>query len=413
MKWYHTLFFKITLIFSITLVTIVGIGGFFIKYQNGKNLVEAQKALSAILRSSYDKKIDKFDEEFLGQEGIFLLKDTSMYVDFIEKELVEFKNHHSMMGPPNQGMGKRRHAVMVFSHQGDIFALANYKRPTLFKTSYTTNANLHAAVFIFLLFLIIALYFLTIRSIRPLISLRKSIEALSEGKYMSIPPIKSKDEIGELTRAYHEMVEKMKQLKDARVLFLRNVMHELKTPLTKARLVLAMMEESLHKEKLKDLMGVQESLLEEFARIEKLGAGEQRVDVKKYHIDDILAQVLDLLPDEEPNLTIEVESGFLSVDFDLFCVGLKNIVDNALRYSLDKSAKFSFKDGVILVENRGNPLKYSLEEHRQPYFLGGQKQRESRGFGFGLFIALRVFDLHEFTTTYTHDGEISRFLIKI
>lgn len=406
MKWHHTLFFKITLIFSISFLAIIGIGFTFTKTQNDRALAQSEKTVYALLRSAHDNFTDTFDKEFLAQEGIEIVEDITPFLSLLPDPMPERPSH--------RGMGKRRNPISVFNHSGKIFAFASPRGrdPILFQTSFTHNTNLYILVFSMLLALLVGLYLLILRSIRPLGPLKESIEALALGEYRALPPSKSHDEIGALTRAYHTTVLKIKQLKDARQLFLRNVMHELKTPLTKSKLALAMIENSSYKTKLENLITTQEGLLDEFARIEKLGAGEQTLNSKTYHIDDIIAQVLDLLPEDEPNLSLEISSGFLHVDFDLFCVALKNILDNALRYSDDKKAKVSFDGKTISIKNIGSPLAYSLEEYAKPYFLGDKRQQESRGLGFGLFIGLRVFELHNFLVAYSHKGNSSIFTIQ-
>jgi two-component system OmpR family sensor kinase len=407
MRWYHTLFFRITLIFSIAFIAILGIGIAFTKHQNARAYKESSRIVHALLRSAYDRQNERFNEDFLHQEGL-------MRVDNIE----QFERYLKRI-PPHMRMGNHapnmRGPITTFAHNSQMYAFVSPKdgAPILFKTPFTSPINLHIIVFGLVIVLLGLLYLLTIRSIRPLGPLKESIEALANGRYEAPPPSKSLDEIGALTRAYATTVEKIKQLKNARQLFLRNIMHELKTPLTKAKLAVALIEESPYTIKLSSLLSTQENMLEEFARIEKLGSGEQTINPQTYHIDDILAQVRDLLPDENPNLTQEIVSKSLHVDFDLFCAAVKNLVDNALRYSSDKSAKIAFDGKVITISNHGDKLPHNLEDYAKPYFLGGNKQQESRGLGFGLFIALQVIELHGFTCKYEYNQGESQFIIQL
>ena len=407
MKWYHSLFFKITLLFSIAIMAILGIGIVFAKHQNSRAYEESVRIVYALLRSAYDRQSESFNEEFLRQEGLEKIEDLKPFKRYFKHE-----PEHMKMG---KHMSNMRGPITTFVHEKKLYALASPKdkTPILFKTPYSSSVNLHVIVFGLVIGLLGILYLLTIRSIRPLGPLKESIEALANGHYETPPPNKSLDEIGALVRAYSTTVEKIKQLKNARQLFLRNIMHELKTPLTKAKLALAMVEDTTYSRKLSTLLTTQEKMLEEFARIEKLGAGEQTINPQTYHIDDILAQVSDLLPDENPNLTKEITSGSLHVDFDLFCVALKNLVDNALRYSSDKSAKITFNGKAISIINRGKKLPCPLEDYAKPYFLGGSKQQESRGLGFGLFIALQVIELHGFTCKYEYSQGESQFIIQL
>lgn len=405
MKWYHTLFFKITLIFSIAIVAVFSIGVGFTKHQKTRTIEEFERTVFALLRSTYNRQTESFNDEFLRQEGLIRVENLEPFKEYITQP------------PPNSRPKKRmanmRGPIKTFENEDKIYILFSPKNhePILFQTSFEYSTHINLLVFGSVIMLLIGLYILTLRSIQPIGPLTKSIEALAKGRYEAPPPSKSLDEIGMLTRAYYKTITKIRQLRDARQLFLRNIMHELKTPLTKAKLALAMVESTPYTQKLATYLNTQEELLEEFARIEKLGSGEQPLDPKTYHIDDILAQVYDLLPNENPNLIKDIKSGSLKVDFDLFCAAVKNLVDNALRYSDDKCAKIEFDGKELKISNTGPALPYSLEDYAKPYFLGGSKQRESRGLGFGLFIALQVFDLHGFTCKYEHANNTSTFII--
>lgn len=47
------------------------------------------------------------------------------------------------------------------------------------------------------------------------------------------------------------MTKKIQTLQDSRKLFLRNIMHELKTPITKGKLITDLMEDTKNQERLK------------------------------------------------------------------------------------------------------------------------------------------------------------------
>ncbi len=55
-----------------------------------------------------------------------------------------------------------------------------------------------------------------------------------------------KDEIAALANQFDSAVIKIKSLRDSRQLFLRNIMHELKTPITKGKLATEMIEDATY-----------------------------------------------------------------------------------------------------------------------------------------------------------------------
>ena len=407
MKWYHSLFFKITLIFSMAFVGLVVVGTSFTLHQKKEELHDVRRFAQSLFRSAYSPQTGQLDTALLAQEGFLALQETAHLPAFLQET------------PPmmrRQGeMGRRMFPVEIVAFKGEVYALAYLKDAPVqaFQVPFRPSYFLHVSLFVLIGVALVFLYVLTLRSIRPLLPLKARIEALAEGDYTLPPRSQSNDEIGALANAFYNTVLKIKDLKEARQLFLRNVMHELKTPITKGKLALAMLEDSPYKAKLGTLFETQEHLLEEFARIEKLGAGELALVRKPYHIDDIIAQVRDLLPDENAPVNVSVDPQTLHVDFDLFCVALKNMVDNALRYSTDGRACLTCKGAILSISNHGDPLPHPLDSYAKPYFLGGSKQKESRGLGFGLYIALAVFRLHALPCHYAHEAGVSTFTLEL
>lgn len=108
-------------------------------------------------------------------------------------------------------------------------------------------------------------------------------------------------------------------------------MHELKTPITKGKLAAEMIEDATYTNILQNVFKRQEALLEEFSRIEKLSADELKLDIKRYHIEDVVDYALDILDDKHENITCQLTPVELNV-FELFGVVLKNLLDNGVNY---------------------------------------------------------------------------------
>ena len=97
---------------------------------------------------------------------------------------------------------------------------------------------------------------------------------LSTGDLSIKTRINGKDEISEVANEFENAVKQLRQLRDSRNLFLRNIMHELKTPITKGKLVSDMYEDSERKHILIRVFQRLEYLLSEFAKIEELTSGK-------------------------------------------------------------------------------------------------------------------------------------------
>ena len=90
-------------------------------------------------------------------------------------------------------------------------------------------------------------------------------------------------------------LKKIREILQARIIFLRNITHECKTPITSGKLALEFIEESKAKEKLNNVFTRLELLLKEFVHIEKITATDQKLQKKPYPLTDILGQATDML----------------------------------------------------------------------------------------------------------------------
>ena len=172
-----------------------------------------------------------------------------------------------------------------------------------------------------------------------------------------------------------------------------------------------MIEEGSYATILRNSFKRQEALLEEFTRIEKLSADELKLDIKPYHIEDIVDFALDILEDKKEQITCKLTPTTLNVDFELFGVALKNLLDNGINYASDGKVCIENDLHSITISNTAPALEFELERYAQPYFLEGKKQKSARGLGFGLFITWHVIRLHGMKIEYQREGEINCFII--
>lgn len=418
MKWYHTLTFKISIIFLVAFVGLGAMGFIFIAHDINEEGEHIERYARFTLRSAYDQHTQSLDMALLEQEGFELINDpefteTLFKVKKRQERIFSFDRSKKL---DRSSMRKRRFIPIRIVHfKGDFYALLtpNHKAAIAIKTPFESKNQGKFILFVLLTGLLVVLYFLTLRSIRPLKPLKENIEALAQGNYDIRCNSKGKDEIAAVANAFDTTVQKIKHLRDARQLFLRNIMHELKTPIMKGKLSTEMIEESSYRQKLVNVFNRQEHLLEEFSRIEKLSAGEITLNRENYALEDLMAQVLDILDDKVEQINIALTPYSLHVDFDLFSTALKNLIDNGVNYSSNHQVSVTLKDHILSISNQGDALEYPLERYKEPYFLEGKKQQESRGLGFGLFIALHIFTLHHCLVTYEHKEGVSCFKIDL
>ncbi|TNB61171.1 HAMP domain-containing histidine kinase [Campylobacter helveticus] len=264
-----------------------------------------------------------------------------------------------------------------------------------------------AAVFVVL----ILLYFFILRKLKPLRTLKKQIDKFAQGKLNEIEDVSTgNDEISQVAEAFHRAILQIIKLNQSRQFFLRNIMHELKTPITKGLITLEMLEDDKYKERLEGIFNRLEILINEFAAIEQITSGAAFINRKKYNILDILDEAKEISMRDENNIRVFMgESFFVNVDFKLFTTAIKNMIDNGIKHSLDGFVQIDIMEDYICFKNRGNELNNTLEYYTQA-FTQGSKQKSS--FGLGLYIVNTILESHNMKLDYAYEDGINLFYFR-
>ncbi|MFY9093642.1 sensor histidine kinase, partial [Aliarcobacter butzleri] len=143
-------------------------------------------------------------------------------------------------------------------------------------------------VFSILLITITILYFMSLKKLMPLKVLKDKVKSLGDENFdFEYENIEAKDEVSSLAMEFKKTSLKLKNLKEARNVFIRNIMHELKTPITKGKFLTQLEQNEENNEKLKSVFDRLESLINEFATIEELISSTKNIEKKVYFLDDI------------------------------------------------------------------------------------------------------------------------------
>ncbi|MFW3341430.1 ArsS family sensor histidine kinase [Aliarcobacter butzleri] len=250
------------------------------------------------------------------------------------------------------------------------------------------------------------------KKLKPLISLKKDMKNLSNGNLQISTKTDGKDEISQVAKEFDIALKQLKELRDSRNLFLRNIMHEFKTPITKGRLITDIYEDSERKFILIRVFQRLEYLLSEFAKIEELTSGKITLDKRKYYVVDLIEQAFDILLLEEDVIEVEYSHELkIEVDFELFSIALKNLIDNAIKYKTEQKTKIIINEDSIQIINKGKELSKDIKEYFKPF--NHDYETATSGLGLGLYISNNIIKIHKFELNYIYEDGYHNFLIKI
>ena len=256
--------------------------------------------------------------------------------------------------------------------------------------------------------ILLAAYVFVIRKLKPLRRLKRQIDKFAAGDLDKIADVSSgNDEISEVAEAFYDAVCQIKNLNASRKLFLRNIMHELKTPITKGRLAAEMIEKSKNQERLVAVFIKLESLINEFAAVEQVTSNIALNGTKICLIEDLIDEAIDIAMIEREQITIDAANEIsLDVDFKLFSIAIKNMIDNAIKYSPDKRVNIAVSKNSIKFISKGEKLKQELAHYIEPFTKGEDGQKS---FGLGLYIVDNILKAHKLKLNYRYEDGLNVF----
>lgn len=320
--------------------------------------------------------------------------------------------HKEEVGEIDKGklLGSKKD-LSVYAYEGMVYLHFQDRHRGIEHYLRYTDERLHDKrifAFAFLIDLSVLLFFLyVIRRIWPLRELKRSINDFSRGDLNVHTVMKGKDEIAEVSNEFDKAITTIRQLQESRNLFLRNIMHELKTPIAKGKLISDLLDDEKNAQRLRKIFDRFEHLLGEFAKIERVTSNELRLNKKRFRTVDILDNALDILMLDKEAIQIRIDSeSEIEADFELLSVALKNLVDNAVKYGTFKP-QVSIRATSIYILSAGARLEYELFEH----VFNRKFEDSSKGLGLGLYITKNIVEKHGFRFEYLHDAGMNRFSI--
>lgn len=406
----YSLSTRITIIFSIGFTVTCILFFMFAKLQNDATLEKIKEnQFSAInwLLSLYQKSnMPENWESYFKNFNLEYVTDTHTK-DEILKNGTLLDKIHTPIGTVETIFYTGNYIGKLLNTGSLHIRIKNKSVDILLVSVVKNNKNSLIVAFLLTIAVYISLYISIFKSLAPLKQLRNDIRKFAAGNLDSIScdtmKPKGDDEVSEVAYEFNKAACKIKELILSRQLFLRTVMHELKTPIGKGRIVSEMIEDETQKDRLITVFERLNILINEFAKIEQLIGKSYSLQYGDYHFSLILEQAQDmlLLDDFETKVKVNIKQDtILRVDFQLFSLAIKNLIDNAIKYSDDKQVQVICDEKTICIKNKGRPLNKPIEYYKQAFVR--DNSAKVGGIGLGLYIIEHICSMHQFQLTYDY-----------
>lgn len=274
------------------------------------------------------------------------------------------------------------------------------------------NHNVAFIIFGLILSLIIfsLLYDILNRKLKPLKSLNKQIIEFSNGNKDITLNYVGNDEIATIARNFNEAITVINNQSKSKDLFMRNMMHELKTPITKAMFIAETLENEKSRDNLQRAFKRMDDIIKELATVEKLTSKNTIIYKERVNFLTIFDKTVELLLINSSQIEQKIEDFELEVDVYMLSIALKNLIDNAIKFSPNKKAVVEANKKSIKIISLGESLKNDLSYYTDAFY---QEEKRSSGFGLGLYIVKTVVNLHKFKLEYKYLDGKNYFIINL
>ncbi len=257
--------------------------------------------------------------------------------------------------------------------------------------------------YIFLLWMLLStiiLFFIAIifmrNQIRPIRKLAIAAERFGKGRDVPYFKVEGAREVRQAAEAFIKMRERIKKQISQRTTMLAGVSHDLRTPITRMKLELAMFPPDFDVDDMKSDLAEMERMIEAYLDFAKGDAGEQMVMT---NISLMVADIAFTIERHGVDIKTNIEEDInLSVRPVAMERCLMNILTNAEKYANKIWLSLKKEEDYILIniDDDGAGIdKEAREDVFKPFFrIEGSRNTKTGGAGLGLSIALDVVNLH-------------------
>lgn len=272
-------------------------------------------------------------------------------------------------------------------------------------------------VLIGVLVLALMAWWVSRRLARPMAQLQAASQQLATGDLDSrvpLPLTKRGDELGELASSFNSMAERLQALLLGHRRLLRDVSHELRSPLSRLQVAVELARQDPQPVLLDRIAREGERLEQMIADVltlSRLDHPESEPEKRDISLVDLLMNLVDDARFEADVRQIEIrfaapDSCQIVGDSELLRRAIENVLRNAIHYSanggtIDVSLIRADSWVQVLVADRGPGVdENELAQLFRPFHRVSQaRDRETGGYGLGLAIAAKA--------VQRHDGEIT------
>ena len=249
-----------------------------------------------------------------------------------------------------------------------------------------------------LLLILIAIVFLKNQT-RPIVNLAKAAEKFGKGEFVKEFRPSGAREIRQAAYEFDKMRKRITVHLNQRSEMLSGISHDLRTPLTRLKLQLALLKQQDIAKKMSDDIEEMERMLNEYLEFSRHQKNEETETV---NINNLITEIIKKYDNKHINVLFE-ENIKINIRTNSIKRCLINLIDNGLSYGkkIEIITKKTVGDAIIFVDDNGPGIpEHEYQNVMKPFYrIDKSRGQNKSGVGLGLSIANDII--------YSHGGNIS------
>ena len=254
-----------------------------------------------------------------------------------------------------------------------------------------------------ILLVLFFLYHLIRRLFAPIKTIQYGLKRFGQGDMDHRIRIHRRDELSQLADSFNEMAADIQKMLDAKRQLLLAISHELRSPLTRAKVAIELLSNDKQRIQLNQDMDEMETLIEEILETERLSTPHSVLNKSPTDLNALLTQLTtNHVATADIQLQLPETNSVMEVDTARIKLLLKNLIDNAIRHSHQDVVRINVKltvepdEVTIQVVDQGQGIEEKHIPHlTEPFYrVDPARQRETGGFGLGLYLCRAIVEAH-------------------
>jgi signal transduction histidine kinase len=241
--------------------------------------------------------------------------------------------------------------------------------------------------------------------VKPIRWIKEGAARIGQGDLEYRIPATRKDDLGELAQDINRMADDVREMLEAKRQLLLAISHELRSPLTRAKVALEFLEDESVKANLMHDIKEMERLIADLLESERLNTRHSKLQLGPLDLGELVAGVLrGDFPADQQRITLSLPPGPVRLAGDATRLRLlvKNLVENALRYTapdrppVEVSVVTAGDGAEIRVCDHGRGMSsHDLARVTEPFYRADPaRSRATGGLGLGMYLCRRIAEAH-------------------